>query len=108
MQAAYSQLNFLDEKQTYWTPASTIADLYSQLASKKYREISREQIQLADSYTAIILCITVTKDIHLRVLEPVGAGQFGEVFQAQWTISGATKEVAVKTLRVDLPEKRRR
>ena len=109
MQAAYSQLNFFDEKQTYWTPASTIADLYSQLASKKYREISREQIQLADSYAAIIiLCniyITVTKDIHLRVLEPVGAGQFGEVFQAQWTISGATKEVAVKTLRVDLPEK---
>ena len=38
-------------------------------------------------------------------MEPVGAGQFGEVFRAQWTISGATKEVAVKTLRVDLPEK---
>ena len=49
MQAVYSKLNFFDEKQTYWTPASTIADLYSQLASKKYREISREQIQLAES-----------------------------------------------------------
>ena len=38
-------------------------------------------------------------------MEPVGTGQFGEVFRAQWTISGATKEVAVKTLRVDLAEK---
>ena len=47
VQDAYSQLNFFDEKQIYWTPALTIVDLYSQLASKKYREISREQIQLA-------------------------------------------------------------
>ena len=38
-------------------------------------------------------------------MEPVGEGQFGDIFRAQWTISGATKEVAVKTLRVDLPEK---
>ena len=48
MQADYSQLNFFEDEQVYWAPASTIADLYTQLSSKKYREISREQIQLAD------------------------------------------------------------
>ena len=40
-----------------------------------------------------------------RVLESVGAGQFGEVCRAQWVISGVTKNIAVKTLRVDLSEK---
>ena len=37
-------------------------------------------------------------------MEPVGAGQFGEVCRAQWAISGATKDIAVKTLRAELSE----
>ena len=37
-------------------------------------------------------------------MEPVGAGQFGEVCRAQWVISGATKDIAVKTLRAEVPE----
>jgi serine/threonine protein kinase len=34
-------------------------------------------------------------------LEPVGAGQFGEVCRAQWVISGATKDITVKTLKAE-------
>ena len=50
--------------------------------------------------------IYITDDIHLRILEPIGAGQFGEVCRAQWAVSGGSKEVAVKILRADLPEKK--
>ena len=38
------------------------------------------------------------------VLEQLGSGQFGEVCKALWSISGATKELAIKTLRAELPE----
>ena len=37
-------------------------------------------------------------------MEPVGTGQFGRVCRAQWVISGATKDIAVKTLRAEVPE----
>ena len=37
-------------------------------------------------------------------MEALGSGQFGEVYQAQWTIAGATKDIAVKTLKPTLPE----
>ena len=37
-------------------------------------------------------------------MEQLGSGQFGEVCKAIWTISGATKELAIKTLRAELPE----
>ena len=65
-QAAYNQLNFFEDEQVYWAPASTIADLYTQLASKKYREISREQIQLADSYIKSIATALASspRDLH--------------------------------------------
>ena len=42
--------------------------------------------------------------LFFRILEPLGCGQFGEVCKAEWSISGATKELAVKTLREELPE----
>ena len=45
---AYNKLDFFVEDQIYWAPASTTSDLYSQLASKKYREIPRNQITLAE------------------------------------------------------------
>ena len=38
------------------------------------------------------------------ILEQLGSGEFGEVHKALWSISGATKELAVKTMRVELPE----
>ena len=38
------------------------------------------------------------------VLEQLGSGQFGEVCKALWSLSGATKELAIKTLRAELPE----
>ena len=41
----YSKTQFFVEDDIYWAPASTTSDLYSQLASKKYREISRDQIK---------------------------------------------------------------
>ena len=40
----------------------------------------------------------------LSILEQLGSGEFGEVHKAVWSISGATKELAVKTMRVELPE----
>lgn len=40
----YNRLHFFVEDQIYWAPATTTSDLYAQLASKKYREIHRNQI----------------------------------------------------------------
>ena len=51
--------------------------------------------------------LDIINDIHLRVLEPISAGQFGEVFRAQWGIPGATRDIAVKTLRAELPEEKK-
>jgi hypothetical protein len=45
----YNKLKFFVEDQIYWAPASTTSDLYSQLASKKYREIPRNQIMLVST-----------------------------------------------------------
>ncbi len=39
-----------------------------------------------------------------RILNQLGSGQFGEVCKAVWSISGTTKELAIKTLRAELPE----
>ena len=41
----YNKLEFFVEDAIYWAPASTTAHLYSQLASKKYREIPRDQLR---------------------------------------------------------------
>ena len=43
-------------------------------------------------------------------MEPVGARQFGdsEMCRAQWIISGATKDIAVKTLRAEVPEEEKK
>ena len=38
------------------------------------------------------------------VLEQLGSGEFGKVCKALWSISGATKELAIKTVRPQLPE----
>ena len=38
------------------------------------------------------------------ILEQLGSGEFGEVHKGLWSISGATKELAVKTMKVELPE----
>ena len=38
------------------------------------------------------------------IQEKIGLGQFGVVCKAVWSISGATKELAIKTLRAELPE----
>ena len=40
----------------------------------------------------------------ISIQEQLGSGQFGEVCKALWTISGATKELAIKTLRAELLE----
>ena len=37
-------------------------------------------------------------------MNQLGSGQFGEVCKAVWSISGTTKELAIKTLRAELPE----
>ena len=45
----------------------------------------------------IIVCVC-------SVLEQLGSGEFGEVCKALWSIAGATKELAIKTVRPQLPE----
>ena len=40
----------------------------------------------------------------ISIQEQLGSGQFGEVCKALWAISGATKELAIKTLRAELLE----
>ena len=42
----YDRLNFFKEADTYWAPAATAEDLYTQLSEYKYREISRKEIRL--------------------------------------------------------------
>jgi serine/threonine protein kinase len=37
--------------------------------------------------------------ILFRLLKALGSGEFGNVCNAVWTVSGTTKEVAVKTLK---------
>ena len=89
-------------------PASTTSDLYSQLASKNYREIPRDLLKY---FTAKIIkaCFIVPYSSYscmhgviiatCRTLETLGSGEFGNVCKALWSISGTTKEVAVKTLK---------
>ena len=36
-----------------------------------------------------------------RISTKVGSGQFGEVRKAVWSVSGTTKELAIKTLKSD-------
>ena len=50
-------------------------------------------------------CLIMTQILLLiSIQEQLGSGQFGEVCKALWSISGATKELAIKTLRAELPE----
>ena len=48
--------------------------------------------------------MTVCLFIFFSIQEKLGSGQFGEVCKAAWSISGTTKELAIKTLRGELPE----
>ena len=48
---------FFEECETYWAPSSQANELYEQLATRKYREILREQIQ----YEEILLASIITR-----------------------------------------------
>ena len=54
------------EEQIYWAPASTTSDLYSQLASKKYREIPRDQIKYVIHIFVLILMLAIFIAPELR------------------------------------------
>ena len=41
----YDHLNYFRESETYWAPAATTEDLYTQLAENKYREIFRHELR---------------------------------------------------------------
>ena len=41
----YNNLQFFERDKTFWAPASTTSGLYEQLCTKRYREISRDQIR---------------------------------------------------------------
>ena len=48
---------------------------------------------------SLVCCIVVNIPLMLRILKSLGSGEFGNVSKAVWTVSGTTKEVAVKTLK---------
>ena len=55
------------------------------------------------------ICVDIYDLLKLQcpfcsILKLLGSGEFGQVCKAVWSISGATKELAVKTLRAELPE----
>ena len=52
------------------------------------------------------MCIIVKFFID-RTIGTLGSGEFGDVCKALWSISGATKEIAVKTLKPGALEKDR-
>ncbi|XP_064394623.1 uncharacterized protein LOC135341873 isoform X2 [Halichondria panicea] len=68
---------FFEEIDKYWRPASNTASLYQQLASRKYREVIRKQIQ---------------------VVSHLGSGEFGTVCKGVWSTEQGEMEVAVKML----------
>lgn len=41
----YDHLSFFKEADTYWAPAATAEDLYTQLSEYKYRELPRREIR---------------------------------------------------------------
>ena len=41
----------------------------------------------------------ITNTFFSRILTRIGSGQFGEVHKAVWSVSGTTKELAIKTLK---------
>ena len=57
----YNKLQFFVEDQIYWAPADTASDLYQQLASKKYREIPRDQIKWVNIARTIICASSLFK-----------------------------------------------
>ena len=58
----YNKTQFFVENDIYWAPASTMSDLYSQLASKKYREICGGQIKYVHtSYNISLVTMTIFK-----------------------------------------------
>ena len=42
--------------------------------------------------------------LTVRISSQLGSGQFGEVCQAQWSVSGTTKDLAIKTLKTGSKE----
>ena len=53
--------------------------------------------------------VIITTSMHVytnlsRMLEQVGSGEYGRVYRAEWSISGTTKEISVKTLRAGSSE----
>ena len=55
--------------------------------------------QLSYKLPTIIIII-----FFCRFLEQLGSGQFGQVCKGVWSIAGATKELAIKTLKPGAPE----
>ena len=55
--------------------------------------------------SALILRDVILQPIIVfRISTRVGSGQFGEVCKAVWSVSGTTKELAIKTLKPDSNE----
>ena len=54
--------------------------------------------------TKTISIIITSLFLTFRISSRLGSGQFGEVCKAQWSVSGTTKEIAIKTLKTGSKE----
>ena len=54
-----NQSHFFEEEGVYWTPGSDCVTIYEQLAQKRFREIARDQVELADCSCEILVFDTV-------------------------------------------------
>ena len=72
---------------TYWTPSLKEEEIYLQMSHWNYREIPHNLITLSN---------------------PLGEGQFGEVYQAEWEIpQHGHVDVAVKVVKKGAPQEER-
>jgi ephrin-B len=82
--AGVASKKFFEESPEYWKPKTSTNAIYSQFASKRFREIPRP---------------------NLEVVEYLGSGQFAAVNKAVWKTTGGEVEVAAKMLKTGASEK---
>uniref|UniRef100_A0A1X7T7P9 Protein kinase domain-containing protein n=1 Tax=Amphimedon queenslandica TaxID=400682 RepID=A0A1X7T7P9_AMPQE len=78
-----SKPEFFIEEPDYWEPGKDCVSIYEQFSDKKYREVLRENISIA---------------------EEIGSGQFGTVFKGVWNSSCGPIDVAIKKLKENFAE----
>ena len=90
---------FFTECDEYWQPGTEFEVIYKQLASYKYRELTRGLIKYINNDTILMCHIT-----YFRIGDHLGSGQFGSVSKGVWKSPTGPVDVAIKTLNNDTSE----